>query len=57
MRIRCRGTEILIWDPEDPEAPEKIWKWTRVNEYGSRTVPKGYKVRVLDGWVTMSTAA
>jgi hypothetical protein len=54
--IKARGSLIVVFDPKIPEY--SIWEWTNENEYGPWThVPVGCRVKVLHGWVTMSTSA
>lgn len=52
--ITTRGSLILVFDPGKPQ--DIIWKWDRVDEYTTDRVPKGCRIKVLHGWVRMSTS-
>lgn len=52
--ITARGTLIMVFDPEKQKT---VWEWTDEKEYGNTRVSKGFRVKVLHGWVRMSTSA
>jgi hypothetical protein len=51
--IEGSGTEIMIFNPSAPVPA--YWIHTDVNKNGKKDVPAGYKVRVIDGRVKMTT--
>jgi hypothetical protein len=51
-----RGSLITVYDPDAPEGTPPVWEWNNETEYGKYCVPKGYRIRVLHGWVRMSTS-
>jgi len=55
--VTCRGSSIIIFDPDAPENTQPVWKWTQEDKYGTGHVPKGCRIRVLHGWVKISTSA
>ncbi|KAG5302373.1 hypothetical protein I7I48_02708 [Histoplasma ohiense] len=55
--VTGRGTLIVVFDPDAPENTIPVWKWREVDKYGTGRVPKGCRVKVLHGWVKMSTSA
>lgn len=55
--VTDRGTLIMIFDPNAAEGSPPLWEWTKETEYGTGHVPKGCRIKILHGWVTMSTSA
>jgi hypothetical protein len=54
--IIARGTLITVFDPSATENTTPAWEWDEETVYGRFCVPKGYRIRVLHGWIRMSTS-
>lgn len=52
-----RGTLITVYDLNIAENSKPYWKHENTTEEGKSLVPKGFKVRVIDGSVKMTKSA
>jgi hypothetical protein len=52
--ILCRGSLITVFDPKAPKDSEPRWKYTDTAKDAEHSVPPGFEVEVLDGWVRLT---
>lgn len=55
--ITGRGTLITVYDPNAADNSKPYWEHENTTEEGKNLVPKGFKVRVIDGSVKMTKSA
>lgn len=55
--ITGKGTLIMVFDPKAAENTSPFWEHEKTTEEGKSRVPKGFKVKVIDGSVKMTKSA
>ncbi|KAF8850248.1 hypothetical protein BDZ45DRAFT_204755 [Acephala macrosclerotiorum] len=52
--ITCRGTLIIIYDPNAAKGTTPYWKYKVPTQDAEHDVPAGYEVKVIDAWVKLT---
>jgi hypothetical protein len=53
-KLICKGSLITVFDPKAPKDSAPYWKYKNIAKEAEHSVPPGFEVEVLNGWVVLT---